>query len=115
MTPTPSIPFEFCHLISQLAFEYSTLFCFFYFAQTENQLKIFQMFQIGEGKIGIPDKKDLHIGFLIWKKEANLMKHLKTGSKLKNPILPLWVISSDDHWGVLFSPNADLLKQFTKE
>ena len=73
------------------------------------------MFQIGEGKIGIPDKKDLHIGFLIWKKETNLMKHLKTGSKLKNPILPLWVISSDDHWGVLFSPNADLLKQFTKE
>ena len=43
------------------------------------------------------------------------MKNLKVGSKLKNPSFPIWLICSNDNWGVLFSPNVDILNQFTKE
>ena len=65
--------------------------------------------------MGIPDAKSLDIGILIYSKEAHVMKNLKVGTRLKNPSLPIWLICSNDNWGVLFSPNADILNQFTKE
>lgn len=71
--------------------------------------------KFGDGRIGIPDKKDLDIGLLVWSSDAHVMKTIKMGSKLKSPVLPIWLICSNNHWGVLFSPNLDLLQQFTKE
>lgn len=71
--------------------------------------------KFGDGKMGIPDVENLDIGFLVYTKEAHVMKHLKVGTKLKNPSCPIWLICSNDNWGVLFSPNIDLLEQFTKE
>lgn len=65
--------------------------------------------------MGIPDVKNLDIGFLVYSKEAHVMKTLKVGTRLKNPSFPIWLICSNDNWGVIFSPNADLLNQFTKE
>ena len=71
----------------------------------------------GNLKIGVPDKKDLDVGLLVSYSDSGTMRLFNTPSttKLKNPTLPIWVICSDDKWGVLFSPNADLLKQYTKE
>ena len=73
------------------------------------------LIQFGDGKVGIPDAKNQDIGFLVYSKEAHVMKTLKVGTRLKNPSFPIWLICSNDNWGVIFSPNADLLNQFTKE
>ena len=34
----------------------------------------------------------------------------QVGSRLKTPSLPVWVVCAEDNWGVLFSPNVDLMK-----
>ena len=33
----------------------------------------------------------------------------QVGSRLKTPSLPVWVVCAEDNWGVLFSPNVDLM------
>ena len=39
----------------------------------------------------------------------------KLGSRLKTPILPIWVTCCRDNWGVLFNPNKDLMKSYQAE
>ena len=77
-------------------------FCLFFFK-----------FQFTEGKFGIPDKTD--VGLLVWNKDVNVNKTLKTGSRLKTPTLPIWITCVNDNWGVLFSPNIDLMKSQSYE
>ena len=37
------------------------------------------------------------------------------GSRLKTPVLPIWVTCINDEWGVLFHPNKDLMKSYSAE
>ena len=37
------------------------------------------------------------------------------GSRLKTPVLPIWVTCINDNWGVLFNPNKDLMKSYSAE
>ncbi len=37
------------------------------------------------------------------------------GSRLKTPILPIWITCCKDNWGVLFNPNKDLMKSYQAE
>ena len=50
------------------------------------------------------------IGLLIWKKDEEETSKLNMGSRYKTPNLPVWVSCVNGNWGVLFSPNKDLLK-----
>ena len=68
----------------------------------------FFLFQFTEGKFGIPDKTD--VGLLVWYKDVNVNKTLKIGSRLKTPTLPIWTVCVNDIWGVLFSPNIELIR-----
>ena len=40
---------------------------------------------------------------------------MNLGSRLKTPILPIWVTWCNKHWGVLFNPNRDLMKSYQAE
>ena len=37
------------------------------------------------------------------------------GSRMKTPVLPIWVTCVNDSWGVLFNPNRDLMKSYSAE
>ena len=57
------------------------------------------MLQYGEGKAGITARTE--VGFLVWPPRPGCPH----GSRLKTPILPIWVTCIDSHWGILFNPN----------
>ena len=65
-------------------------------------------FKFTEGKFGVPECND--VGLLAWYADDNINKTLRVGSRLKNPVLPIWVTCVNDRWGVLFSNNVDLMK-----
>ena len=66
-----------------------------------------------DGKFGISDRNE--VGFLAWYENENVNKNLKVGSRLKTPSFPIWVTCVNDHWGVLFNPNVDLLRSHSAE
>ena len=70
-------------------------------------------FQFGDGKLGIINRND--IGFISWDPDSNFMVNLNLGSRLKTPILPIWVSCIKGNWGVLFNPNKDLMKSYSAE
>jgi hypothetical protein len=37
------------------------------------------------------------------------------GSRLKTPMLPIWVICCKGQWGILFSPSKSLIKSYQAE
>ena len=37
------------------------------------------------------------------------------GSRLKTPVLPIWITCVNGSWGVLFNPNKDLMKSYAAE
>ena len=64
-------------------------------------------------KVGITGRND--IGFLFWlTNEADTLDY-NLGSRLKTPVLPIWVTCINDNWGVLFNPNKDLMKSYSAE
>ncbi len=40
---------------------------------------------------------------------------MNLGSRLKTPVLPIWVTWCGRSWGVLFNPNRDLMKSYQAE
>ena len=40
---------------------------------------------------------------------------MNLGSRLKTPVLPIWVTCINENWGVLFNPNRDLMKSYSAE
>ena len=69
--------------------------------------------QFGEGKVGILARND--IGFLCWEKNETKTEDLQLGSRLKTPVYPVWVTCINEHWGVLFNPNRELMKCYSAE
>ena len=71
------------------------------------------------------------LGFIIWStnEEKTMNFNLVTkngasykcdpnseqGSRLKTPVLPIWVTCINNEWGVLFNPNRDLMKSYSAE
>ena len=70
-------------------------------------------FDYGEGKVGITNRND--IGFLFWDTNPKLTQEAGLGSRLKTPVLPIWVTCVNGNWGVLFNPNKDLMKSYAAE
>ena len=46
-------------------------------------------FDYGEGKVGITNRND--IGFLFWDTNPKMTQEAGLGSRLKTPVLPIWV------------------------
>lgn len=67
------------------------------------------------------------LGFILWDDNevktmgSNLVSPRCTaagiaqGSRLKTPVLPIWVTCINNCWGVLFNPNRDLMKSYSAE
>lgn len=70
-------------------------------------------FEFGDGKVGVMSRND--IGFLIWKDTEEKTQEMNLGSRLKTPVLPIWVTCINENWGVLFNPNKDLMKSYSAE
>ena len=47
--------------------------------------------------------------------ETNSTKDAGIGSRLKTPVLPIWVSCVNGEYGVLFNPNKDLMKSYSAE
>ena len=71
------------------------------------------MFQFKDGKVGITGRND--IGLLVWKQNEAATADLSLGSRLKTPVLPVWITCVNNNWGVLFNPNRDLMKNYSAE
>jgi len=70
-------------------------------------------FEYGDGKVGITGRNE--IGFLLWDTNEETTQEANVGSRLKTPVLPIWVTCINDNWGVLFNPNKDLMKSYSAE
>jgi len=66
-----------------------------------------------EGKQGVMARNDL--GFILWKNNEEKTMNYNLGSRLKTPVLPIWVTCINNEWGVLFNPNRDLMKSYSAE
>ena len=55
------------------------------------------------------------VGFLVWEEDEAHTEALKLGSRLKTPVLPIWVTCINNNWGVLFNPKEDLMKSYSAE
>ena len=66
-----------------------------------------------EERVGLIDRNS--IGFLIWDRGSERTKNHNLGSRYKTPHLPIWVTNVNNHWGVLFNPKPDLLKNAAAE
>ena len=71
------------------------------------------LLQYGDGKVGITGRNE--IGLLVWQTNEYLTNKLGLGSRMKTPVLPIWVTCINDNWGVLFNPNRDLMKNYSAE
>ena len=70
-------------------------------------------YDFGDGKVGITNRNDM--GFLYWDTNAKITNEMSLGSRLKTPILPIWLTCVNGNWGVLFNPNKDLMKSYAAE
>merc|ERR1711915_539207 len=70
-------------------------------------------FEFGEGKVGITSRNE--IGFLYWEQNEEKTQDINLGSRLKTPVLLIWVTCINENWGVLFNPNRDLMKSYSAE
>ena len=55
------------------------------------------------------------MGFLLWDISEEKTMDSNLGSRLKTPVLPIWVTCINEQWGVLFNPNKDLMKSYSAE
>ena len=51
----------------------------------------------------------------MWDKTDEKTQEMNLGSRLKTPVLPIWVTCVNDDWGVLFNTNKDLMKSYSAE
>ncbi|XP_063593359.1 inactive ubiquitin carboxyl-terminal hydrolase MINDY-4B-like [Penaeus indicus] len=58
--------------------------------------------------------KRAEVGHLVCQRSENKFP-VAVGSRLKTPTLPIWVVRSDDSYGVLFNPNRELLRDYHAE
>ena len=63
--------------------------------------------------MGITGRND--IGFLLWDRDEKMTEEAGLGSRLKTPVLPIWITCVNGSWGVLFNPNKDLMKSYAAE
>ena len=64
-------------------------------------------------QVGITGRND--IGFLLWDRDEKMTEEAGLGSRLKTPVLPIWITCVNGSWGVLFNPNKDLMKSYAAE
>lgn len=70
-------------------------------------------YDFGDGKVGIVNRNEM--GLLVWNTNQKMTEDMNLGSRLKTPILPIWVTCVNGNWGILFNPNKDLMKSYAAE
>ena len=55
------------------------------------------------------------LGLLIWDKDEATTAEFSLGSRLKTPVLPIWLTLCNGHIGILFNPNRDLMRSYHAE
>lgn len=74
------------------------------------------MIEIGHTRIWSDINKMVKsVQCLCWDAETNSAKEAGIGSRLKTPVLPIWVSCVNGEYGVLFNPNKDLMKSYSAE
>lgn len=64
-------------------------------------------------RVGVIGRNE--IGFLLWHKDQARTSKWQLGSRLKTPILPMWVTKVNGNYGVLFNPNRELMRSYHAE
>jgi hypothetical protein len=67
----------------------------------------------GEDRTGVINRND--IGFLIYDKDDLKTAQHNLGSRLKTPLLPIWISRCNDQMGILFNPNRELMRSYHAE
>ena len=67
----------------------------------------------GEERRGVEGRNDL--GLLVWDKDEATTAEYSLGSRLKTPVLPIWLTLCNGHIGLLFNPNRDLMRSYHAE
>jgi len=70
-------------------------------------------YDFGDGKVGIISRNE--IGLLMWDTDEVTTEKINLGSRLKTPVIPIWITCVNGNWGVLFNPNRDLMKSHAAE
>lgn len=55
------------------------------------------------------------IGMLLWEKDEEETAAFNLGSRLKTPVLPIWVTRCNGSIGILFNPNRELMRSYHAE
>ena len=66
-----------------------------------------------EDRHGVIQRND--IGFLIYDKDDLRTAQHNLGSRLKTPLLPIWITKCNEQVGVLFNPNRELMRSYHAE
>ena len=66
-----------------------------------------------EERTGVINRND--IGFLIYDKDDLRTAQHNLGSRLKTPLLPIWITRCNDQVGLLFNPNRELMRSYHAE
>ena len=67
----------------------------------------------GEERRGMEVRNE--IGFLLWETDEETTADFNLGSRLKTPILPIWITLCNGMFGVLFNPNKELMRSYHAE
>ncbi len=67
----------------------------------------------GEERLGVVGRNE--IGFLLFEYDDERTEKMNLGSRLKTPVLPIWVTMCNAKVGVLFNPNRELMRSYHME
>ena len=62
---------------------------------------------------GVPERGE--VGFLLWEEVDVDLLRTEVGSRLKTPLLPIWLTCCHRQYGVLFHLNRDLTRDYRAE
>ncbi|XP_043203566.1 inactive ubiquitin carboxyl-terminal hydrolase MINDY-4B-like [Amphibalanus amphitrite] len=62
---------------------------------------------------GVPERSD--VGFLLWEEAAADLLRTEVGSRLKTPLLPIWLTCCHGQYGVIFHLNRELTRDYRAE
>ncbi len=63
--------------------------------------------------MGIETRNEM--GFLLWDHTDEATAAYNLGSRLKTPVLPIWITHCNGRVGILFNPNRELMRSYHAE
>lgn len=81
--------------------------------RNKSVISLFRSLFIQEERTGVINRND--IGFLIYDKDDLRTAQHNLGSRLKTPLLPIWITRCNEQVGLLFNPNRELMRSYHAE